>query len=411
MVRASIPLLLALLLPGCMTPGVVPNEGLETASPSEAELLDVGIVVFDTGLDPDEPPPDRVSREIRGAEANYYSSLLRDTLDRSGQWGAVRVVPVASEGLELTVSGRILESNGEVLRLQIEASDATGAQWLSEKYATGFDELSYAAAEASKSDPAQQLLNRIANDLARARRELAATELARVRNVAEMRFAADLAPEAFGGYVEQDGDRYVLVRLPAYDDPAFQRVLQVRTRDAMFMETLNEHYASFYREMQRRGYDELRKSSLVEERAYREVKQEAWLRQAGGIALIVAGVAAAIAGDSQAMAVLGGVAATAGARVAISGFEMHGEAKIHREAIEELIVSFEADVAPVVVEMQTDTVRLTGTAAAQYEEWRKLLDALYRTETEIETEGAVYIEPEPESPDPVSESVDEPRAP
>ncbi|HUG03983.1 MAG TPA: hypothetical protein VML92_06120, partial [Steroidobacteraceae bacterium] len=43
--------------------------------------------------------------------------------------------------------------------------------------------------------------------------------------------------------------------------------------------------------------------------------------------------------------------------------------------------SFQAEAAPLVVDVEGRTLRLTGTAEEQYAEWRRLLHELYREET------------------------------
>jgi len=383
---------------GCGTPKVVQVDAIQAPAGSEDALLDVGIVVFDPGVSSEEPPPEHVNPQIRAAEANYFAHLLRTTLEGTRQWGAVRVVPHASPGNELTVVGKILESNGLVLRIEVEAYDATGLEWLSKEYETGLDEVAYQAAKVGGYDPYQPLFNLVANDLLMARGDLPPSAIGRIRNVAEMRFAADLAPDPFAAYLEEGKDgRWGLARLPAHDDPALQRVLQIRDRDAMFLDSLNAHYSYFAHEMEKRGYSDLREAAMVEELAYQEVKRKANLRKVAGIAMVLAGAAAAIGGGNDASVILGTAAAAVGVEVARGGFQMSGEAKIHREAIEELVTSFDAEVTPLVVEVQGDTIRLTGTAATQYDEWRELLAGIYRAETEMQA-GLPVADPPIETP-------------
>jgi hypothetical protein len=74
-------------------------------------------------------------------------------------------------------------------------------------------------------------------------------------------------------------------------------------------------------------------------------------------------------------AVAGGVAAV------ISGYRKREEAKIHEESLKEISGSFESEAAPLVVDVEGRTLRLTGTAEEQYAEWRKLLHELYKEET------------------------------
>jgi hypothetical protein len=72
------------------------------------------------------------------------------------------------------------------------------------------------------------------------------------------------------------------------------------------------------------------------------------------------------------------------------------EKQLHIETLEELSVSFEEEVTPLVVEIAGVQHRLTGTAAVQYAEWRDLLRQMYISETGFVPEDvAIYAEPEP----------------
>jgi hypothetical protein len=72
------------------------------------------------------------------------------------------------------------------------------------------------------------------------------------------------------------------------------------------------------------------------------------------------------------------------------------EKQLHIETLEELSVSFEEEVTPLVVEVAGVQHRLTGTAAVQYAEWRDLLRQLYISETGFVPEDVeIYAEPEP----------------
>jgi hypothetical protein len=60
---------------------------------------------------------------------------------------------------------------------------------------------------------------------------------------------------------------------------------------------------------------------------------------------------------------------------------MHASANHFREDIKELSESFVAEAAPLVIQVEGESRRLTGTAEAQYESWRKLLHEIYQVET------------------------------
>ena len=65
----------------------------------------------------------------------------------------------------------------------------------------------------------------------------------------------------------------------------------------------------------------------------------------------------------------------------LGGIRQSGEANLHIDAIAELSESFGTEAAPMVVNVEGQERRLTGTAEAQYESWRKLLKEIYKAET------------------------------
>ena len=124
------------LLGGCVVQDERPMERISatkaTVEVPEAELLDVGIRVFDPNIpeSTEEQEKKRVFPDVRKAESRYMPVVLRDTLEGTGQWGQVRVMPANGTGMDLFVDGKILESTGRELRLAITAVDATGRVWL-----------------------------------------------------------------------------------------------------------------------------------------------------------------------------------------------------------------------------------------------------------------------------------------
>jgi len=139
--RILLLLSLSLLIGGCGTMGQRPQKQgpvaiqYPTENLSERELLDVWVEVFDPGkVDQERDRKVGISPEIRKAESRFIPVQLKKTLQRTGHWGAVRVVPEDTPGGELIVSGEILASDGELLRLQIVARDITGRQWLDKTY-------------------------------------------------------------------------------------------------------------------------------------------------------------------------------------------------------------------------------------------------------------------------------------
>ena len=64
-----------------------------------------------------------------------------------------------------------------------------------------------------------------------------------------------------------------------------------------------------------------------------------------------------------------------------AGIGTSKEAKIHAEALRELGGSVETELQPIVIQVEGQTLRLTGTAETQYQEWRRLLQEIWTTET------------------------------
>ena len=99
----------------------------------------------------------------------------------------------------------------------------------------------------------------------------------------------------------------------------------------------------------------------------------------GGIA-VLAGIAAASSGDSSAARTAGQVAILGGGYLVKSGLDKRNEAQIHVQALEELGMSLEAEITPQIIELEDDTIILTGNVEEQYAQWRALLGDIYRAE-------------------------------
>jgi hypothetical protein len=389
-------LLATALLAGCVVNEQRPMERIAaeraTTEVAEDELLDVGVRLFDPNVPAttEQQEKDRVFPEVRKAESRYIPLVIRDTLEDTGQWGQVRVLPGDGTGMEVFVDGRILESDGRELRLQLTVSDATGRTWFSKVYEGEADTRAYKDSIAGPRDPFENLYNTFANDLLAARRALKREQLVDLRRVAELRFAAELAPYAFDSYLAKDRKGlYSVVRLPAGDDPVVQRMDRVRERDYALVDTLNEHYANFGGSMAE-PYTQWRKASYEELEAEAQAKREALTRQVLGAVAIVGGIVAGEATGSSAGSAAATAAVIGGMYAFKSGLDRRTEIKIHTESLKQLGDSFQSEVQPLVVDVEGRTLELKGSAEQQYAEWRQLLRELYENETGLPaTQAAV----------------------
>jgi len=376
-------LLLAVVLSACVDQSIkstsVPSVNAASAQVSEELLLDVSIVVFDPGLD-DYDEDQQVYPEVRKAEARYMPGLLSQAIQDSGAWGAVRVVPSNEQFTDLMVQGKILYSDGEELQLQINATDSRGYVWLDKKYTGNSSHYAYKVTTRSTYDPFQAVYNTIANDLLQSLEELRPKDRENVRLITELLFARSFSQDAFDGYLAQDRKgRYMVMRLPAENDPMLERVQAIRERDRVFVDTLQEYYVNFDAQMTD-PYQEWRRLSYEESMALQELKAESTRRLIAGTVAILAGIAGASSGDSAMTRTAGQVAIVGGGFLLKSGLEKRSEARIHVEALEELGMSLEAEIAPQVIELEDRTVMLSGNVEDQYSQWREVLADIYRTE-------------------------------
>lgn len=383
----SVVLLLAMLmLAACSTTSVKSTEfvpAVQNQAPDDESLLmDVGVLVFDPGIDEiDRRDLDRTNLQIRRAEAQYAPYLMADTLQRSGNWGVVRILPSDTSTMDVYVEGQLLLSNGEGMIIAVTARDATGREWFSRIYQEHISQFAYERSQRQSHDPFQVIYNKIANDLLEYReRNLSANDIRTIRTVSELKFAANFVPEIFGDYLAEDNRGITRVqRMPADNDPSFQRIRDIRERDYMFVDTVQDYYETYARQM-RGPYDAWREQSYRETMSLEATERAARQRFILGTAAVVGGIAAAT--SSQPASRAGGmVGVGAGAYLVRSGFERSNEAQMHIAALQELGESLESQVAPRVIELEDRTIMLTGTVEEQYDQWRELMVEIYRTET------------------------------
>lgn len=385
---AALGLVATLAMAGCVTHETRPQQRIKAIQAStevpREQLLDVGVRLFEENLPKDEKKMEQehIFPEVRKAEARYFPMQIRNTLESTGHWGQVRVMPEDADALDVHVSGRILESNGQLLRAQITVADATGRLWFKREYEQAADTRSYKDQTGRPRDPFQNLYSTLANDMLAYRQQLTVADLENVRRVAELRFASDLAPYAFQSYLAQDkkNGTFQVMRLPADQDPLFLRMDRLRERDYALLDTINEHYSLFADNMSE-PYTNWRRYSYAELEAEDEARRSALTRKLLGAAAIVGGLMV----GSETNTYAGQAAATGaifgGAYAIKSGFDKGAEVKMHSDSLRQLGESFQAEVQPMVVEVEGRTLQLKGTAEEQYHEWRRLLKELYENET------------------------------
>ena len=350
----------------------------------EDQLMDVGILVFKSEKLSEEKAEDEgTNNDIRKAESHFIPYHLRNTLQQSGQWGAVQVIPDATDSVDLMVNGEILESNGQYLGLKIEVADATGKRWFNKNYKAEAAKSFYGGNRPGEKDAFQDIYNALANDMAEFKMQLTADQIGKIRTTSQLKYAEEFAPDAYKGYLAEGKNKEITIkRLPADDDPMMDRLLKIREREYMYVDTLNEQYDGYYNNMWP-SYENWRQLNMAERKAIKEIKKKALTRKIIG-ALLIAGAIAAGSGNSSNTVILQTGMVLVGGQVIMDGFNISKEAEIHEAAIEELSESFSGEMKPVVMEFEGKQYKLTGSAAEQFQQWRELLRKIYFAETGFE---------------------------
>jgi len=398
-VLAAALLTAAVSLAGCVTSETRPVPKIAAKQAvvhiPEAELLDVGVRVFDPGIpenikDNEEAlAKKRIYPDLRKAEARYIPTLLRETLEGTAQWGAVRVIPNMAEFVDVIVTGRIVDSNGGYLAVDVTVTDAAGRVWIKDKRYESMADLGVykTAASIKARDPFQNVYSMVANDMVVARDKLTALDRENIRKVASLRFAQDLAPDAMAGMTAKDKNGVTqVVRMPADGDPTLARIEKIRERDTAVVDTVNDYYAGFHDNMED-SYGSWRQTSFTELEKEMRARSAARTRTVLGAAALIASIFAPNSCSSYDSCQITNAAKNAGAMGGIaailSGMKKYADARAHADALKELTTSFQSEVAPQVIEVEGHTLRLTGTVEDQYREWRKLLKQLYLEETGV----------------------------
>lgn len=395
----------ALGLTGCVVHETRPLPQVQavqasTEIPAE-QLLDVGVKLFDPNVPEDEKVLERehIFPEVRKAEARYIPMQIRNTLEGTGHWGQVRVMPEDTDALDVYVSGVIVESSGQRLNIDVTVSDATGRTWFRKTYEQTADTRSYKDTSGAPRDPFQNIYSNLANDMLAYRQQLAAADLENVRRVAKLKFASDLAPYAFESYLNKDKKKglYQVTRLPAENDPLIVRMDRIRERDYALLDTINEHYSVFADNMAE-PYTNWRRYSYDELEAKDEAARSALTRKLLGAAAIVGGLMIGNETGSYAGRAAATGAIFGGAYAVKSGFDKGAEVKMHSDSLRQLGDSFQAEVQPMVVEVEGRTLQLQGTAEEQFREWRQLLKELYENETGLSVQAPSPADAAPKPP-------------
>lgn len=374
-----------LLIAGCTnfeyheTPNVQASrfEDTEELQILDSELLDVGIVLFDAEVG-DIEDESTASASVRQSEAVWFASQLKAALEYSNIWGAVRTMPSANTVMDLQIDGRIVDSNGEYLELEISVSDATGVEWYQKNYQQRASAYAYNPEVNSNRDPFHSMFAQIANDLFDYRSSMDTQQLVAIRNVSKVRFAEEFLPQAFTEFVQEDEGLFTLTRIPASNDPMIMRIDRIRARNDLFLDVIQDYYRVFNGNMAH-PYQEWRKTAYKEVVYARQLKAQSRKEKMAGVAAILLGVLAQTS-DSRYTRGSGHIGIFAGADLIRRGYAKQNEAALHRSTLRELGAALEAELAPSVIDLEDRSITLSGTVEDQFRDWKRILSEMFQAE-------------------------------
>jgi hypothetical protein len=353
-------LCLLLWLAGCTTVPEEPEPSVLAVLVAESLALDVatsgrgGLNVNIRVFESDQTTPGSIylaAAQVRSVEQRYLPYVLKTTLDRSGHWGAVRVVPRNDPSAEILVVGRVVVSTGVELKLHLRVVDATGRVWIDQVYHDVADDIDYATDPNFVIDPFRDLYHRVANDMAVVASQLNEQDHEEIVNTATVRYGQLLSSQAFNRYLIPDGQRVRLTGLPAADDPLYLGVQKIRESEYLFTDSVDAYYESLYRTL----------GPIY-----------AWWRYYS-FELVM--------GNERLAGIDATRGATRGSWYAMERtYKTFKEAKMNQDALRELSESFDRETAPTTTEIAGRVVRLNGTIDTQYEAWRRILAEMYDEE-------------------------------
>lgn len=329
----------------------------------DGTALNVTIPVFDPGI-PTDPAAFRdlqVFPRIREIEAKLMPFLLRETLVNSNKWGAVRVVAEPEAAAELQLYGTIVRSDGDWLDLRVRAVDATGTVWLDQVFSDQANEGPAARPDDMDTPEFQEIYTEIAKALLSVRDDIGAAAESNIKNTSLMRYASELAPTAFSGYLEQaDDGTWQLLRLPSRNDPMLMRIEVIRNTEYLITDTVDTKFREFTANLTHTY------------RVWREYRRKLVGYEAENIRFAEADVYDYQPGSWNAIK---------------HQYDAYKYDRITAQEQDRLAVAFNTEVGATVEAMEIRIAELDGWVERGYLEWRGLLEELFEVETSLREYG------------------------
>jgi hypothetical protein len=343
------------------------------------------VPVFDPGIpaDPDDYEKLGIWPELRRAEANRFAVNLKEALEDTGSFEGVRVAPSAVATGHLYVNGKIVESNGENVEVQITVLDISGGKLYSKNYSYQVKEYAIDDPRMVGKDLYEPIFTTIAEDIAKRVKQLPGNTVATIQEIERIRYGEAFSPDYFSKFIKTSSSGKVeLVSAPAVGDPMVGRIDVIRVKDQMFLDGVQSDYLTFKQEMDT-DYMSWQREAFVEVKAARKAQNKATAQKILGALAIIGGVAMAARADYyDTSSVLGGAAIAGVGIAAVSeGMKNSKQAEMHKQSLNELGKSLNIELAPRVMQLEDQEVELEGTLEEQHTTWRSFLKEFYSLES------------------------------
>lgn len=311
----------------------------ESQQGSSLALFDVGISVTSgvsnrSGTD--------MEAAFRETEAVLMGQRLRDEFENAAIWGVIRLYPQPSVIPQINVHLTVLESDGRLLEIMATVSAVTGESLLSKVYSDTATNEDYVA---DNGGPFTELYAAIVSDVASAlsSKLVHATYL---RTVSSLRYASELIPDAFPGYLVEESGIFVVRREPSRDDPMLARLRRLQEYELLFVDTIDEQLGNVASKLS--GPYDLWLKANKEQLDWLDIRRER----------------SAEAESFRSESTFTRLQAV---------YAAHRSLKIHEQELFELVLEVENEARATVLYANEHIFRLSGTLEQQYGEWRAML--------------------------------------
>jgi len=333
-----------------------------------------------------------VDPKIRRLETHFLPTAMKKALDSSGHWGQTFVSPGEVQSPDLFINANILASDGHSIALLFYVTDSTGRVWYNETVEYNTNEFDYSAADWPDRDPYDAIFNHVTNKLVAVRNGLSPDDQRRIRLVSQMRFASDLAPDAFENYLATNENNQLYVqRFPAENDPTYQVVQQLHGTELEMLSHIEEYYNHLHEGVwdPYSTWREQFRSLSIEMGQYRvEAQNQKTSSILAGI--LIAAVAASSGAESYERGDTYGVVQSAA--ILAGGLElskaMYDAAKekieianLKAKELSEISTIAGEGMQPKVIELEGRTYQLTGDVEDRFRQIRAIIRKRYLIET------------------------------